>query len=168
MLTESFLSFDLESAFVSAVILVVSPIIDPSLVSDHLIWLEKSYGILDDMVSRGNQIANFRKSELQQLEDMLSRLPAHSVRSPALDNGRGSQQQNIQQQSSTGADGHIGSDMQTGTMMNQDVFVDTSTIAQVATLPDVLSTAQLMALAESIEAVEAEWISNAALDNHNW
>lgn len=131
------------------------------------------------MISRGNLIVNFRKSELQQLEDILSRLPAHKVKSTALDSGSGLHQQNVhhdqqqQQQrphSPTDAKNHIESDeIQPRSMVNQeDVFLDTDTISQVATLPDALSTAQLMALADSIEAVDAEWITNAALDTQCW
>ena len=59
--------------------------VDPSLLRKNESWLQTTYSVLDEMVSRGNLIANLRKSELQQLEDTLTRLhttPASSNVAP--------------------------------------------------------------------------------------
>ena len=143
----------------SAVILLVSPIIDPSLLSDRHKWLDKSHGILDEMISRGNLIAGFRKSELQQLRDMLNRLPAHDIR-PSLENDSSGFHQH-QHQHTTGAKAAVGSEIQTGLVVDQDVFLGDTTIPEV----DALSTAQLIALADSIESGDADWISNVVIEN---
>jgi proline utilization trans-activator len=155
---------------VSAVILLVSPIIDPSLLSDRLKWLDKSYGILDEMISRGNLIAGFRKSELQQLEDMLGRLPSRKVRSSLGDGNSFHQPINHHQnqQQPTGVKGPMRTELQTETIVDQDMYLDAATIPEVVTFPDALSTAQLIALADSIEAGDAEWISNAVIENSGW
>ena len=57
--------------------------VDPSLLRKNEAWLQTTYSVLDEMVSRGNLIADLRKSELQQLEDTLTRL--HTT--PASSNG---------------------------------------------------------------------------------
>lgn len=53
----------------------MSTAIDPSLLEGHEPWSEKAYSILDEMASRGNMIAVFRKRELQKLASVLSHLP---------------------------------------------------------------------------------------------
>ena len=48
--------------------------VDPWLLRRNEPWLQKTHSILDEMVSRGNLIAGLRKSELQQLDETLTRL----------------------------------------------------------------------------------------------
>ena len=48
--------------------------VDPSLLRKNESWLQKTHLILDEMVSRGNLIAGLRKAELQQLDETLTRL----------------------------------------------------------------------------------------------
>ena len=48
--------------------------VDPSLLRKNESWLQTTYSVLDEMVSRGNLIAGLRKNELLQLEDTLTRL----------------------------------------------------------------------------------------------
>ncbi|KAM0794849.1 Zn(II)2Cys6 transcription factor [Usnea florida] len=73
-LLESFIPFDLESTWSCAVVLLVTKMIDPSLLRRNESWLEQTHLILDEMVSRGNLIAGLRKAELQQLGDTLTKL----------------------------------------------------------------------------------------------
>ena len=59
--------------------------VDPSLLRKNESWQQTIYSVLDEMVSRGNLIAGLRKSELQQLEETLTRLhmtPANSSTAP--------------------------------------------------------------------------------------
>ncbi|OJJ82913.1 uncharacterized protein ASPGLDRAFT_37022 [Aspergillus glaucus CBS 516.65] len=70
-LLDSFLPFDLESTFVSALVLLLVPFVDPYLLDDSQPWLQKAYDVLDEMIYRGNQIAAFRRSDLEQLHDLL-------------------------------------------------------------------------------------------------
>lgn len=50
--------------------------VDASLLRDKSPWLQTCFDILDEMISRGNMIAAFHKSELQQLDEKLKMLPS--------------------------------------------------------------------------------------------
>lgn len=53
-------------------VLILSSFLDPSLLENHPSWTQKAYTFLDAMISGGNRIAEFRKRELQRLDEMLS------------------------------------------------------------------------------------------------
>ena len=59
--------------------LLVTNIVDPSLLRKNESWLQKTHSILDEMVSRGNLVAGLRKAELQQLDETLTRLHTTST-----------------------------------------------------------------------------------------
>ena len=61
--------------------LLVTNIVDPSLLRKNESWLQKTHLILDEMVSRGNLVAGLRKAELQQLDETLTRLHTTSASS---------------------------------------------------------------------------------------
>ncbi|OLN95765.1 Proline utilization trans-activator 2, partial [Colletotrichum chlorophyti] len=63
---------DLDSLFVSTVALLVAGGVDSRLTESQSRWLEKSKAILEEMIACGNLIADFRKNEMEKLEDMLS------------------------------------------------------------------------------------------------
>ena len=71
---ESLIPFDLESTWSCAVVLLVTGMVDPSLLGKDEAWLQKTNTILEEMVSRGNLVAELRKAELQQLGETLTRL----------------------------------------------------------------------------------------------
>lgn len=48
--------------------------IEPSLLPDYAVWLQRAYAVLEEMSSRGNAIADMHCKELRQLECLLSRL----------------------------------------------------------------------------------------------
>ncbi|KAH7153602.1 hypothetical protein EDB81DRAFT_648897, partial [Dactylonectria macrodidyma] len=73
-LLEIFLPFDLEFLFVSSLNLLIAPVLDSRLLEHDVSFRQKSYAIFNEMVGSGNPIAVPRQSELQQLDDMLSRL----------------------------------------------------------------------------------------------
>ena len=66
--------FDLEAVWSAAIVLLITNAIDPSLLrgADHL--TDQIYQTLGEMASRGNLVADARRSELQQLEFTLSKL----------------------------------------------------------------------------------------------
>ena len=76
---ESFIPFDLEPVCSCAVVLLVTEMVDPSLVRKNESWLEKIYLFLDKMAFRGNLIAGVRKAELQKLDETLTRLHTSST-----------------------------------------------------------------------------------------
>lgn len=69
--TETFLPLDLDSLFVSTVALLVARGVDSRLIESQVPWLDKSHAIVEEMVASGNLIAEFRKNEMQKLEEML-------------------------------------------------------------------------------------------------
>ena len=75
MAVESFLPFDLDATFSSAVVLSLASTVDPSLLRNKVQWLQTVFVILDEMITRGSLIAKFHKSELQQLDSNLKSLP---------------------------------------------------------------------------------------------
>ncbi|KAG9769159.1 hypothetical protein KCU88_g6965, partial [Aureobasidium melanogenum] len=76
-LIETFLPFDLEATFLSAIVLVMARLMG-GLSSEHQpSWLRIAYSILDEMESRGNVIAQSRKKGLEHLERAFEYLTAH-------------------------------------------------------------------------------------------
>ncbi|WPH03595.1 Hypothetical protein R9X50_00647700 [Acrodontium crateriforme] len=74
-LLESFIPFDLESAWSSALVLLITRVVDPTLLQQQGPWMHTAYSVMDEMASRGNLIAGFRRNELMQLEATLAKLP---------------------------------------------------------------------------------------------
>ncbi|KAL4863875.1 hypothetical protein BDV12DRAFT_206112 [Aspergillus spectabilis] len=143
-LLDSFLPFDLESTFVSSVVLLMAPAIDSALLESRKPWLQKSYMILDDMVSRGNLIAQFRKSELEQMSDLLYQLaPDRLLESDdPLRKGR-----------------QIGMSSPPPPVYR---------VPELPTLTDGLTTAEIMAVAESIDTGDVDWVAHAVTENQIW
>ncbi|KAB8076106.1 hypothetical protein BDV29DRAFT_200469 [Aspergillus leporis] len=151
-LLDSFLPFDLESTFISAVVLVTAPAADTSLLDDWTPWLQKSVMILDEMISRGNLIAGFRKSELQQLAGMLTQLAADR-----LTQGTEFAQKRAQ-------DRFI-------SRLPSPATPDQSRAFGIPETPSInhgLTTAEIMAVAESIDTGDVDWIAHAVTENHIW
>ncbi|EEU48333.1 uncharacterized protein NECHADRAFT_23096, partial [Fusarium vanettenii 77-13-4] len=67
---ESFLPFDLEYAFASALSLCIIRTVLPHFVPDQS-WFQKAVSLLDKMISQGGIVARLRKNELQRLEQLL-------------------------------------------------------------------------------------------------
>lgn len=65
----------MEAAFVASTPLILGPVIDPQHSPGNQAWMRKAYAIFDDMINSGNQVAAFRKAELQRLDE-LARLVA--------------------------------------------------------------------------------------------
>ncbi|KAK6373764.1 hypothetical protein LTS17_008257 [Exophiala oligosperma] len=68
----TFVPFDLEAAFSSGIIVLIASAVEPLLVENLSAELAKTYCILDDLIAKGNMIANRRKAELHQLEELLN------------------------------------------------------------------------------------------------
>lgn len=89
---ESFLPFDREATFSSAVVLIIAAAVDPSLLRDKESRLNIAYSILDDMAGRGNRIAEYHKHELEQLDLNMQKLisfPPHATISMGERDARG-------------------------------------------------------------------------------
>ena len=153
MCADTFLPFDLDSTFVSAVVLSIASFTDPSLVDDRTAWLQKTNIILDEMISRGNLIADFRKSELGQLTRMLSQVSPDrqfDIDNPPKLKPPGG---NPTRPSSPFASNHYGA------------------VDGVTALPMLdygLTTAEIMDAAESIDTGDVDWIAHAVTENQIW
>ncbi|KAE8308255.1 hypothetical protein BDV41DRAFT_581645 [Aspergillus transmontanensis] len=149
-LLDSFLPFDLEATYTAAVVLVTAPAADASLLDDWTPWFHTSVTVLDEMISRGNLIAGFRKSELQQLAGMLSHLADDEV-IHSTDLARKGQLDRIISRlpSPSTPDRVFG-------------------ISDIPNLHPGLTTAEIMAVAESIDTGDVDWIAQAVTENHIW
>lgn len=133
-LLDSFLPFDLESTFVSALVLLLAPFVDPYLLDDSLPWLQKAYDVLDEMIYRGNQIAAFRRSDLEQLHDLLRESSGQCDRREEMIS-------------------HMSL-----------LYSEESQFGDAADL----TTADIMAVAESIDSVDVDWMAHAVTENCIW
>ncbi|KAL2800273.1 hypothetical protein BJX66DRAFT_183185 [Aspergillus keveii] len=142
-LLDSFLPFDLESTFVSSVVLLMAPAIDSNLLDNRTPWLQKSCVILDDMITRGNLIARFRKAELEQLDSLLSQLVPDR------------QLQIVDSTRKTDLLGFESSPLP-------------PPYPELPGLSDGLTTAEIMAVAESIDTGDVDWVAHAVTENEIW
>ncbi|KAJ5263252.1 hypothetical protein N7478_010857 [Penicillium angulare] len=162
-LLETFLPFDLDSVFVSATVLLMAPAID--LRWSYPVWLEKAYAIFEEIIENGNLIAKYRRSELQLLDELLSYFPQEhtrcvsapiSISAPALNTDQTSVQ--LANFSSSVAQ-----------TLSHDLLSDPGvSLEDELSLTTGLTAAQIMAVADSIESIDTEWMSNAMIEHSIW
>ncbi|KAL4735368.1 hypothetical protein BDV11DRAFT_212023 [Aspergillus similis] len=140
-LLDSFLPFDLESTFVSSVVLLMAQAIDCTLLENRRPWLDKSYLILDDMISRGNLIAQYRKTELEQLSALMYQL-APDRQPEDTSKGKG--------------------------LELSSPLSPAYRVPELPGLNDGLTTAEIMAVAESIDTGDVDWVAHAVTENQIW
>ncbi|KAM6509783.1 hypothetical protein FALCPG4_017428 [Fusarium falciforme] len=163
-LLEAFLPFDLESLFISSLSLLVAPVLDPRFLEHDTSFRHKSYSIFNEMIGKGNLIAVFRRSELQQLDDMLSRLPREDTGQTPVP---------------TNVDGQIigGSmpDVPEGATPAMD-SLNGDNEAMASMIPGMddfgmdawFTTAQMIDMANSIANSDTEWVSHTMMEHDIW
>jgi hypothetical protein len=127
-------------------------VVDPSLLRDKGPWLETCFSILDEMISRGNLIAGFHKSELQQLDANLKLLPSsprtdpptHEPGQTSAPNAINSVNMNAADETMSGGD---------SIPMGFDYLNEWNS-------DDGLSGEQLMALADSLDFGQLDWLGS--------
>lgn len=85
-----FVPFDLESTWSAALVLLIIPVVDPSLAKDTESAIKVAYDVFGEMAAVGNSVAVCRKAELEQLEKTLRALeaiPATESATSALSDG---------------------------------------------------------------------------------
>lgn len=114
-------------------------------------WLQTTHLKLDEMVSRGNLIAGFRKAELQQLDETLTRLHSTSTNSATT---HGPVMQSLAGEP-TGEEGlrDIGSSQ---SQMQFEPLHDWNS-------EEGLSGDQLIAVADSLDFTNLDWLSATPL-----
>lgn len=71
-MSETFLIFDLEALSISTTNILLAPAVAAAMASNQDIMLQKAYSVFDELVTSGNRIAKLMRSELQQLDQLLS------------------------------------------------------------------------------------------------
>ena len=131
------------------------------------IWLEKAYTIFEEIIENGNLIAKFRRSELQLLDELLSCFPQEPSRClsapitfPNSILNPNPHQTDVQLASSFPPSAHA---------MGHDILSDPGiNLEEECALTTGLSAAQIMAIADSIESIDTEWMSNAMVEHSIW
>jgi proline utilization trans-activator len=139
----------------------MSTAIDASLLEGHGPWSEVAYSILDEMASRGNMIAVFRKRELQKLASVLSHLPPPKPGSQPEAERDHYGRENAQN-ASTGIPPNwnpLNASNQMGTT-NLDYQPFDGTL-----WPDELTAEQLMVIADSIGLDGLDWMTTSLGDS---
>ncbi|KAL1608129.1 hypothetical protein SLS60_003068 [Paraconiothyrium brasiliense] len=165
---ETFLPWDLDSLFVSTMILVLIRFVDDSLSEDSSAWLNKAFAFLDTMTSNGNKIAEFRCAELRKLEEMLTeysanRTPQQHPPLQPLAPLPPQQQQPIGQRPRT--DGYfMPPDTQSPrTMMNSEAMGMYNAFSDESSgFGDDLTADQILAVAESMDLGTTDWFNTFA------
>ena len=136
--------------------------VDSSLIKDPSPWLQRSHAVLDEMICRGNMVARMIKSELQQLEDILNRLPpsgedqtARVSRSSGL---RGSLAQDERQSRPTGPQLPLPALPPPPYMPPSEPMSDDFSMDEL-NWQDGLSAEQLVNFAESMDLSALDWLS---------
>ena len=143
----------------------MGPAIDPLLVDDHSWWLQKAYEIFQEMVEGGNQVARFRWSELQQLEKTLGEIT--QTRTASSTSEIVSRNSGAIPQLLSPAISCIPVPVGQGFCNDTSLMADTTLDAELGFGP-VLTSAEMTAMADSIEMYDAEWVSNAMMTHDIW
>ncbi|KAJ9654869.1 hypothetical protein H2198_006142 [Neophaeococcomyces mojaviensis] len=143
-------------------ILIMCTAIDPSLTEDRGSWSDIAHAVLDEMISRGNMVARFRKVELQKLASILAELPPmppllmpHLIlehEPDPIDNRR------VTFDSRDGQIANPGLRDDDVTGMNNDVL-------ESAFLQDDLNEEQLMLIADTLDLDGLDWMTTSLGDS---
>ncbi|GFF98802.1 uncharacterized transcriptional regulatory protein C3C7.04 [Aspergillus udagawae] len=150
-LLDSFLPFDLESTFISTVVLATARTIDSSLLDDLTPWLQTTYKILDEMITRGNLVADFRKFELDQLASLFAQL-SPDLRRQSSESAKKTPQERMWSPLPS-------------PLTIPDTNLHPFGVPEISNLDNGFTTAEIMAVAESIDTGDVDWIAHAVTEN---
>ncbi|KAF2970926.1 hypothetical protein GQX73_g2628 [Xylaria multiplex] len=162
---EVFLPFDLDSLFVSTVSAMVAFVLDVRLNENIPTWLQKSYSIFEEFITVGNRVALFRKSELLQLHGLLNSLPTDensTLNKP--DNGGASD--DIHDRATSIDDIHNNVALVSTLLPPFSAAADPSGGSDIS-FENLLTTAEITEMANSIDGLDAEWVSQTILGQCN-
>lgn len=163
-MVEVFLHSDLESLSISTVNLLVAPSLDPQLSEDGVSWSQQAHSIFDEMIADGNQVAAFRKAELQSLSDMLRSIHEghrrHDI-NPI----------NTYRPESSSLEPPPLATIPLAPIMPgaaPHVPIPENSIIYENGVGNPLTTAQIMDMANSIDTGDTEWMSQAIMEHSIW
>lgn len=147
---DTFLSFDLEATFSSAIIILMAQALYSDALESGSSKLQISYSVLHEMVARGNIVAQSRKNALKHFESVLVCLTT-----PSANN---SPEQSIEKTHSTMQNRSSRSlgDSDWTVMVQPSDSLPSQNFE--ASHPDRLSAAQLQSAVRSFSAVDLDWI----------
>ena len=162
---ETFLPWDLDSLFVSTMVLILTKFVDFSLMDSQSSWLDKAYSFLETMVSSGNRIAAFRVIELRKLDEMLAEYSMNRHR-PSTASPSMTVSGPIMQRTLSFPDGY----QSTAGLMHADDSLPpppyTGLSDEGSGFGDDLTAEQILAVAESMDIEGTDWLSFATLDSY--
>ncbi|KAL2276143.1 hypothetical protein FJTKL_01314 [Diaporthe vaccinii] len=165
-LIDPFLPFSLDQLSAATINVLVAIALDHTLIDNASRWITASYSVFDDLITSGNQVAVLRKGELDHLRKMLEEL--NTVSQGAWQPGQTSPQQSGSRQ---------GSRQQSpleGPLTDSTIFVsrapdfDPSCSNLEIDPGEPLTTTDLMDLANSIDDIDIEWISQTIGHDRIW
>ena len=146
-------------------VLIVTRFVDPNLLDDRTLWLEKAFELLVAIVAGGNRIADYRMRELHRLDEMLAEYATSQERPPP---DQLSQQQPTQFntnicQNSPGVPGNSSN--------ANPVFASPNGVYpgfsdEGSGFGDDLTAEQILAVAESMDIESTDWLSFDIFDNN--
>ncbi|KAI0425319.1 hypothetical protein F5Y09DRAFT_335067 [Xylaria sp. FL1042] len=163
-LLEVFLPFDLDSLFVSTVSAMVAFVLDPHLNEDIPVWLQKSYSVFEEFITFGNRVALFRKSELLQLHELLNCLPPDenlAIDRPNNGNASGS----VDDRTASIDDIHNNAVLASTLLPPFSAVTDGG--GSDISFENLMTTAEITEMANSIDNLDAEWVSQTILGQCN-
>jgi hypothetical protein len=161
------LPFDLDSASMAAIIIMVASVLDSSLLINGPDWLRKARSILGTLHTNGNELSMLHMSELGQLGRLLT----------DLDNAQGTTNDGCQD---------MGSSQSISDRNNQQATYaptiplqsSVSSIGEIYpnTVVDAITTStigpfmadDIMDLVNSIEGIDKEWMPQTMVDYNIW
>lgn len=170
---DAFLPFDLESAFIAAVSLILAVVVDKKLVSEARLWLKRAHLVFDELIGCGNLIAQAQKREVTELEHMFDELfmdPQHAI------------QRTADQMASSEADGYSSlpplaleisgpgsySTTQDFHSATSGLMSSMGPMLSDTTMGDHFTSEQIIDAANLVDANDAEWLSQAIMNYELW
>jgi hypothetical protein len=117
------------------------------------------------MISCGNLIAKFRKSELLLLEEVLDRL---SAAAPVLSSDMVVPRESDVDRLASNIPAETTMPFAENSNFGHDGIQPQTEIQEECNFHDGFTTAQILAVANSIESGDAEWVSHALAQNNIW
>jgi proline utilization trans-activator len=131
-------------------------VIDENYIKERVSWVQRALTLLDCMVSAGNLVASWRKSELQQLDQMMGSIL--NIRRKV---------QSSSEVSCTSLPLQIGFQPETSAVGQDAIHLQSFNMMSFGNGDDI-SAEQIMAIASSIQEEDVEWMDRAVAENRIW
>lgn len=142
-------------------VLILTRFVDQTLLDSRSTWLERAFSFFDTMISSGNRIAEFRVVELRKLEEMLSEYTATRGQDPTTNP---TEQTGVEYRQCTAAPSFV-PNLQSprNPLRSEDtIAMYTGLSDESSGFGDDLTTEQILAVAESMDLGDTDWLSSFA------